>query len=266
MQSGKNLIFLLLFLLVAAGAAIFIAYSGEQNVKNVEMLQSGKNIAVVTSAPVYSEGVRGYLAKPASGGPFPGVIMIHEFWGLNENIKMMAEELAKEGYAVLAVDLFEGEVAADQERARVLSSGINQERATANLRTAAKYLRETEQVPKLATLGWCFGGGQSLQLALSGELLDATVIYYGRLISDEVKLMNIRWPVLGIFGDQDQSISVQSVKDFEQALGEVGVTREIYIYPGVGHAFANPTGMNYAPEETKDAWTKTTAFLARNLK
>lgn len=265
MRFFKNPIFLILLLAAAAGAGAFFAYPKERNIKNVEMLQSDKPASVVTSTPAYFENIRGFLAKPASGGTFPGVVMVHEFWGLNENIKMMAEELAKEGYAVLAVDLFEGEVAADQERARALSSGINQERASLNLRAAAKYLKETEKVPKIASLGWCFGGGQSLQLALSGEPLDATVIYYGRLTADRDKLKNIRWPVLGIFGDQDQSITVQSVRDFEKALEEVGAVKEVYIYPGVGHAFANPTGMNYAPEETKDAWAKTTAFLARNL-
>jgi carboxymethylenebutenolidase len=111
-------------------------------------------------------------------------------------------------------------------------------------------------------LGWCFGGGQSLQLALNSEQnpLAATVIYYGNLVNDTNELSKIKWPVLGIFGDQDQSIPVKSVNAFEQALNKTGVTNEIYIYPGVGHAFANPSD-NYAPKEAADAWKKTLAFL-----
>ena len=115
------------------------------------------------------------------------------------------------------------------------------------------------------SLGWCFGGGQSLQLAVN-EPLDATVIYYGNLVTDEKQLLKIGWPVLGIFGDKDTSIPVSSVNEFDASLDKLKITNEIYIYPGVGHAFANPSGMNYAPEQTRDAWEKTLAFLDKNLK
>jgi carboxymethylenebutenolidase len=116
-------------------------------------------------------------------------------------------------------------------------------------------------------LGWCFGGGQSLQIAQNSEQnpLAATVIYYRNLVNDTNELSKIKWPVLGIFGDQDQSIPVESVNAFEQALNETGITNEIYTYPGVGHAFANPSGDNYAPEETVDAWEKTLAFLKKYM-
>ena len=106
----------------------------------------------------------------------------------------------------------------------------------------------------------------SLQLAVSGEELFATAIYYGSLVTDESKLSSIHWPVLGIFGEKDAGIPVTSVKLFETALDQLGVENEIHIYPGVGHAFANPSGMNYAPEATRDAWTKTLAFLEKYLK
>jgi carboxymethylenebutenolidase len=111
-------------------------------------------------------------------------------------------------------------------------------------------------------LGWCFGGGQSLQLALNTERpLAATVIYYGTLVTNQTELAEITWPVLGIFGAEDQSIPVDTVNQFKAALDANAVTNEIYIYDGVGHAFANPSGGNYAPEETTDAWDKTLAFL-----
>jgi carboxymethylenebutenolidase len=197
----------------------------------------------------------------------PAVVMIHEWWGLNDNIKDMANELASEGYVVLAADLFNREVATDPNRARELSSSVGDspEQAITNLQSAVQYLGSLPNVnsSRIASLGWCFGGGQSLQLALNSDQkpLAATILYYGNLVNDTNELSKIKWPVLGIFGDQDQSISVESVNQFEQALNQTGITNEIYIYPGVGHAFANPSGDNYAPEETADAWQKTLAFL-----
>jgi carboxymethylenebutenolidase len=193
--------------------------------------------------------------------------MIHENRGLNDNIKDTADILAKQGYVVLAVDLFQGQVTADPNRNRELSSAIrnNPGIAIENMKSAVDYLSSLQNVnaSRIASIGWCFGGGQSLQLALHTEdhPLAATVIYYGQVINDTRELSKIKWPVLGIFGDQDRSISVDSVRAFEQALNETGVINEIYIYSGVGHAFANPSNPNYAPQETADAWKKTLAFL-----
>ena len=199
--------------------------------------------------------------------------MIHEWWGLNENIKNMAETLAKEGYVVLAVDLYNGQVANTTDSAQNLVSKVreNPSESINNLQHAVRYLASLENVnsSKIASLGWCFGGGQSLQLALNTEPeypLAATIIYYGNLVSDQESISKIKWPVLGIFGDQDKSISVESVKQFEEALNANGITKEIYIYKGVGHAFANPSGDNYAPQETQDAWEKTVSFLKKYLK
>ena len=203
---------------------------------------------------------------------FPAVVMIHENKGLNDHIKNMANLLAKEGYVVLAVDLFNGEVTTDQKRASELTQSIrdNPDAAITNLKGAVKYLASLPNVnpEKIASLGWCFGGQQSLQLALNSEdhPLAATVIYYGRLVTEPETLSKIKWPVLGIFGDQDQSIPVTTVEQFEEALTKNGITNEIYIYQGVGHAFANPSGDNYAPNETKGAWHKTLAFLNKYLK
>lgn len=198
----------------------------------------------------------------------PAVVMIHENRGLNEHIKMMADTLASEGYVVLAVDLFNGQVASNQEDAGLLSGNVreNPTEALANLRTAVRYLASLENVnaSQISSLGWCFGGQQSLQLALNTEPeypLASTVIYYGRLVTDPEVLSKITWPVLGIFGDQDDSISVENVTNFKAALDSIGVPNEIYIYEGVGHAFANPSRDSYAPEQTADAWNKTLSFL-----
>jgi carboxymethylenebutenolidase len=228
----------------------------------------------------YYDQASGYLVYPSASnenksgnnnGTLPAVVMIHENKGLNDHIKNMANLLARNGYVVLAVDLFKGEVTTDRNRSSELTQYIrdNPDIATANLQSAVKYLASLPNVnaEKIASLGWCFGGAQSLQLALNSQdhPLSATIIYYGRLITDNATLAKIKWPVLGIFGDQDSSIPVDTVKAFESALNSNNIPNEIYIFKGVGHAFANPSGDNYAPTETKDAWDKTLSFLDKHL-
>ena len=181
----------------------------------------------------------------------------------------MPRQLAEEGYVVLAVDLFEGKVAKNTTEARELSTKVrnNIPIAVANMKAAVEYLKNKDNVDdtKIASIGWCFGGGMSMQLALN-EKLSATIIYYGQLETDKERLKVIDWPVLGIFGEKDTSIPVESARQFDKALDELDIENEIYIYPDVGHAFANPSGANYAPEETKDAWKKTLDFLEKHLK
>jgi carboxymethylenebutenolidase len=229
------------------------------------------------SSVSYYDNTTGYLVYPELANntqqqePMPAVIMIHEWLGLNEHIKNQADILAKEGYVVLAVDLYRGEVAADSNRAMELTSSVRNNSASAidNLQSAVNYVKSLEMVDgsRIASLGWCFGGDWSLQLALnsSENPLAATIVYYGRPVTDTASLSSISWPILGIFGDQDQAIPVESVKQFTSALNASGVTNEIYLYEGVGHAFANPSGDNYAPKETADAWQKTIGFLRTYL-
>jgi carboxymethylenebutenolidase len=231
------------------------------------------------SSVSYYDNTTGYLVYPELANNtqqqqqelMPAVIIIHEWWGLNEHIKNQADILAKEGYVVLAVDLYGGEVATDSNRAMELASSVrnNSTSAIDNLQSAVNYIKSLEMVDgsRIASLGWCFGGDWSLQLALnsSENPLAATVIYYGRPVTDTASLSSIDWPILGIFGDQDQAISVESVKQFTSALNASGITNEIYLYEGVGHAFANPSGDSYAPKETADAWQKTMAFLRQYL-
>jgi carboxymethylenebutenolidase len=228
----------------------------------------------------YYDEANGYLVYPITPNEnksknnnktLPAVIMIHENKGLNDNIKNMANLLARNGYVVLAVDLFKGEVTTDRNRSSELTQAVreNQDIATANLKSAVKYVASLPNVnaEKIVSLGWCFGGAQSLQLALNSQdhPLAATIIYYGRLVTENATLANIKWPVLGIFGDQDRSIPVDTVKAFESALNSNNIPNEIYIYKGVGHAFANPSGENYAPNETQDAWQKTLSFLKKHV-
>lgn len=169
----------------------------------------------------YFDNTTGYLVHPSLNQSdeiekLPAVVMIHENKGLNEYIKESANVLAKNGYVVLAADLFNGEITTDQNRSRELTSVIreNPDIAIENLKAAVAYLGSLDNVnaSKIASLGWCFGGQQSLQLSLnsSDNPLAAIIIYYGRLTNDTQALSNITWPVLGIFGEKDQSISVDS--------------------------------------------------------
>lgn len=260
----KYVLIAALVAVAAGGAYYWQTMPGDDGRKNSDMLQNGDAAGISVEEVAYFGGTRGFYAAPKAPGNYPGVVMIHEWWGLSDNIRDMARGLAKEGYHVLAVDLF-GKVAATPDEARAQVTALDQAEATENLRSAAAYLRK-RGAGKLASLGWCFGGAQSLRLALSGERLDATVIYYGNLVTDANELKKISWPVLGIFGEKDQSIPVSSVNNFRDALASLGIRQSVHIYPGMGHAFANPSGMNYAPEETKDAWAKTVAFLAEHLK
>ena len=223
----------------------------------------------------YYQDSSGYLVYPVLSNDtlsdkLPAVVMIHEWWGLNENIKNMANMLAKQGFVVLAADLYKGEVADNPQRAMELVQSVrnNQNDSTKNLQAAVKYLGSLPNVDssKIASLGWCFGGGQSLQLALNSQdhPLAATIIYYGTpLVTDKEPLSKIKWPVLGIFGDKDQAIPLEQVNLFRKSLDQNVITNEIHIYKGVGHAFANPSGDNYAPKETEDAWQKTLSFLKK---
>lgn len=247
------------------------ASSGEESQGTAETVSTESpypefDHSLVESGPVRYYGTReGFLAQPKKAGTYPGVVMIHGWWGLNDNIKEMAERLASEGYAVLAVDLFKGKVADTPTEALSLVNGLDEGEALQNMKAAITHLRATG-VTQFASLGWGFGGGQSMQLTLSGTHLDATVIYYGDLVTEAVRLQGISWPVLGVFGEEDQTVVVQSARDFQSSLNLRGITNEIYIYPGVGHDFMNPDQSSFSPAEAKDAWEKTLAFLEKNLK
>ena len=223
---------------------------------------------ILAYADVDDELVYGYLAYPSGmTEPLPAIIMIHEWWGLNDNIRAMANRLAAEGYMVLAVDLYGGETATSAGTARVKMLEVveNSQQAKENLRQAVGFLN-IAGAPAIASLGWCFGGGWSLNSAmLFPEELDATVIFYGQVTNDDEKLRVLDSPLLGFFGGADRGISVDSVNAFEAALQRLRKDHEIHIYPNVGHAFANPTGNNYNRDAAEDAWNRTLEFLARNL-
>ncbi len=216
------------------------------------------------------DGVRvsGFLVQPVREGKYPGIVMIHEWWGLNDQIKSMAAVLAGEGYVVFAVDLFDGKVAATIPEAQANIRDNPNEKTIPKMEAAVKYLREQPNVDaaKIASLGWCYGGGQSFLLA-ANEDLQAAVIYYGQVSTDKAVISKLNEPVIGFFGAEDSSIPVENVREFERALKEKGTSVEIHVYEGAGHAFANPTNTQaFRREQAIDAWTKTLEFLKSNLK
>lgn len=220
-------------------------------------------------AEINDELVYGYFVAPADMiEPLPAVIMIHEWWGLNDNIRAMADRLAGEGYVVLAVDMYGGRVATSPEAARQLMLAVveNPEAANENILSAHEFLTAAVNAPGVASLGWCFGGGWSLNTAmLLPDHLEAAVIYYGQVTADQDRLQAITAPILGLFAAEDTGIPLASVEAFADALEDLGLEHEVEVYPGVGHAFANPTGSNYNEQAATDAWARTLDFLARHL-
>jgi carboxymethylenebutenolidase len=217
-----------------------------------------------------TETASGLLVTPEGKGPFPAVLVIQEWWGLNDWVKDQARALAKEGYAALAVDLYRGKVTSKQEEAHQLMMGLPPERAMRDLKGAHAFLQSRADVKKdrIGAIGWCMGGRYSLALAVDEPTLAAAVAYYGAPPTDDAAIAKIKAPVLGNFGAEDKGPSPEQVKAFEAALKKAGKSADIKIYDGAGHAFANvdnPWG-GYREAAAKDAWARSVAFLARHLK
>lgn len=230
----------------------------------------------VTAGPmeytVEGTRVQGYEARPAgtaADAPLPGVVVVHEWWGLNDNVRMMARRLAGEGYRVLAVDMYEGQVAATPEEARALTQrvGANPARGLPHLAGAARSLEQRSGTERVGIMGWCFGGAWALQGALGlPEQWDAVVVYYGRVVTDRAQLARLDTPLLGLFGQEDRGIPVDQVRQMTSVFRDLEKDVTIQIYPGAGHAFANPSGQSYRPDVAADAWRRTTEHFARHLR
>lgn len=214
-------------------------------------------------------GARAYLSMPEGGeGPLPAVLVIHEWWGLTEHIEHWTDRLAQEGYVALAIDLYDGAVAEEAKEALTLMKAVKTDAAMAEIEAGLAYLRGLKAVDgaKVASIGWCFGGGWSLRTGLMDAELAAVVMYYGRPVVEASKLKPLAGkPLLGIFGAQDASIPTEKVEAFEAALKKAGVEAEIVSFEAP-HAFANPSGGAYDPEKAEKAWEKTKAMLASALK
>jgi len=218
------------------------------------------------TATVGGVSLSAYVTQPSGNSPIPAVVMVQEWWGLTTQIKETADTLAKGGYLVIAPDLYHGKVATDAKTAAEYMNALDRNDAIATLKAAYEWAKEqpTTKGQKIGSIGWCMGGGYSLQLGLT-EPVDAVVIYYGLLEKDPAVLRRLKGPVLGIFANKDGWINPEMVNGFEQGLKATPVVYQIHRYDA-DHAFANPSGPNYKSEMATDAWKKTLAFLKANLK
>lgn len=212
------------------------------------------------------ERISAYLARPAADASAPGIIVVHEWWGLNDWVKQQAERLARQGYCALAVDLYRGQVATDAEQAHELMRGLPDERAVADLRAAFAYLADRPYVRErpIGVIGWCMGGGYALKLAVAESKLACTVVCYGKPITDPAELKRIQGPLLGIWGAEDRGIDVDT---FKKALEAAGTKATHHIFPRCGHAFLNENNRSgYNAEQAARAWKEIDEFLRRELK
>jgi carboxymethylenebutenolidase len=229
-------------------------------------------LAVTPKEVSYKSGdetIKGILYTPEGKGPFPGIVVIHEWFGLNDWVKEQAAKLAGEGYAALAIDLYRGKVATTGEEAHELMRGVPEDRAKRDLEAAFQFLASQPNVKpdRIGAIGWCMGGGYALDLALEEPRLAADVINYGHLATDTAAISKITAPILGLFGALDRGITPDSVKQFGEALDKLGKKGDITIYPDAGHQFENPNNKDaYRPADAADAWNKTVNFLASTLK
>jgi carboxymethylenebutenolidase len=247
--------------------------------KAAEMARDARN-APAPKAPLLEQEVAygeaqkrnlvGFLAMPGDAAePLPGLIVIHEWWGLNDNVKAMTRKLASEGYVALAVDLYGGAKADTPEKARPLMAAVvgDQEAARANLKQAYDYLDKYALAPRIGSVGWSLGGGWSLQTALMlPDHLRAMVMYYGPISGSQSEFSTLQMPVLGFFAGLDESIPLRDVQLFRSTLLKLGKPAEIIIYPKAQQGFANPNGAAYDEQAAGESWQKTLAFLAENLK
>ncbi|HVO82413.1 MAG TPA: dienelactone hydrolase family protein [Terriglobales bacterium] len=233
---------------------------------------SARSFAATSKTVSYKSGdetVQGVLYTPEGKGPFPAIIVIHEWWGLNDWVKEQASKLADEGYVALAVDLYRGKVATSPDEAHELMRGVPEDRAARDLHAALAFLASQPDVKKdrIGSIGWCMGGGYSLDVALQEPALAAAVINYGHLATETESLKKINAPILGLFGGQDRGIPPSDVQKFAQSLKQLGKRVDVTIYPDAGHAFENPNNKTgYRADDAADAWKRTVKFLAATLK
>ncbi len=209
--------------------------------------------------------VRGALALPDADHA-PAVLLVHEWFGLNDQIKSVAAELAKQGFIAFAIDLFDSEPATSSADAQKLVQGLDPKVATAKLVAAIDWLKKYPKGNgKVGTIGWCFGGGWSLNASLAAPV-DATVINYGELDKSPDELKALKGPVLGNFGELDQYINKQMVDRFEAAMKAAGKADDLTVYwYSANHGFANPTTARYDAEDAALAWDRTLRFFKANL-
>jgi carboxymethylenebutenolidase len=230
--------------------------------------------AVETSVVTFPGGagpIKGYLARPKGDGPFPGVVVVHEWWGLSDWVKQNADRLAAQGYAALAVDLYGGKVTADPGEAHELMRALDPNEGLADLKGGVAYLAKLPFVArdrKLGAIGWCMGGMYSRLVSQASDAVGPTVICYGSVATEPAQVARLAGkPLLLIFGETDRGIPAQKVKQFAEQLKQAGAKDvTVEIYAGAGHGFMRPGGPQHNAQAAADAWKKIDGFFAAHLK
>ncbi len=230
----------------------------------------GKGLKPLGALLEYYKDAKGYIAEPKGDGPFGSIILIHEWNGVVERIKQVADALANEGYIALAADLYSGKTGSNSQEniALMREARADPDEIIANLNAAAKYLRDrVDSNGQIATVGWCFGGGVALSFAIGGEHHDGTAIFYGQLLEDPEELAKIQHEMLGTFAGQDRMIPVEQVNNFAEALKKAGVANDIHVYDHVQHGFwlYVERDMETNEEPAKHAWGRLSDFFKRVL-
>jgi carboxymethylenebutenolidase len=210
----------------------------------------------------------GFLASPKASGKYPGVIVVHEIWGLVDHIKDVSMRLAREGYVALAVDLFEGKTITNIEDGHKLLGQFTQEKLLADLNAGHAYLKTLNNVnPKrIGTVGFCMGGGLLFLLACKNPEIAAAAIFYGRNPAPMDQVRNLQGPILCNYAGADMIITEVDINLLKQTLTKYGKTFDIKTYPGAPHGFFNDTRESYRPEAAKDAWQRILKFYGKHLR
>lgn len=241
----------------------------EEDFKALHLLKPEQAPPAKGSKLELADGSRGYLSLPAGAKPpIPAVVVVHEWWGLNEHIMHWTDRLAADGYAALAVDLYEGRVAKEPDEAMKLMKAVDEDKAKATLLEAFRFLATDGRVraTKRGAVGWCFGGKWSLELALAAPTLDAVVVYYGHVTTSPERLAALEAPLLGIFGNKDEGIPPKMVDQFEFGLEQAGGKEYRLLRYDAEHAFANPSSARYDDKAAALAWSEVRSFFAKKLK
>lgn len=230
------------------------------NTSNLPFLTGSYGVA---SNEVDYGPAQGYHARPTGFDDAPGIILIHEWWGLNDHIRATAEKLATHGYSVLAVDLYNGSTASTSSDAAKLSGSVDRASVLRNLRAAKAHLR-SKGSNVTASLGFCFGGDQSMRFAYDEQRPDATVIFYGQPELNRTRLQRIDQPLLGVYGTNDSVVPIDDARSLDASLDNV-TRHELLYYDGAEHAFANPSGESFNEEAAEQAWNETLTFFEAEL-
>ena len=213
-------------------------------------------------------GTEAFVSWPAGKAAAPGIVVVQEWWGLNNQIRDVARRLSREGYVAIVPDLYHGKVATDPEQAHVLLRGLENDVALEELSGAIRWLRAEPRVGKkhIGVVGFCMGGGLAQKLAMKSQEISAVVMFYGLTATDAKSLAGLHAPVQGHFGEQDDGIPIVKVEALRSGLKQAGKTGEIYLYAGAGDAFMNDTRPSYHPDAARQGWARMLAFFQKNLR